>query len=67
MIIAGIYATFAVAQRKPEFYQTFFAQLQKVAYITVMIILHLILYSAAQLYDFHIFITSNLRYSAKLN
>ena len=30
----------------------------KVAYITAMIILHLILHSAVHIYDFHIFITS---------
>ena len=47
MIIAVIYATFAVAKRK------------QLAYITAMIILHLILHSAVHIYDFHIFKTSS--------
>ena len=54
MIIAVIYATFALAKRKPEKIQAC-----KLAYITAMIILHLILHSAVHRYDFHIFKTSS--------
>ena len=43
MIFAVIYVTFAA----------------KVAYITAMIILHLIIHSAVHIYDFHILITSS--------
>ena len=61
MIVAVLYATFAVAKRKPEKLQTIFFffflgflfATAKVAYIK-MIILHLILHSAVHIYDFHI-------------
>ena len=94
MIIAVIYATFAVAERKPEkgfrlvrdlnpwplrnrcsalpikLTSLFVLQRSrvwilykpataKVAYITAMIILCLILHSAVHIYDFHIFKTSS--------
>ena len=55
MIIAVIYATFAVAKRKPEKKKAFSGFLfaaALVAYITAMIILHLILHSAVHIYDF---------------
>ena len=44
-----IYATFAVAQRKPV----------RGAYITAMILLHIIIHSAVHIYHFHIFTTSS--------
>ena len=62
MIIAVIYATFAVAKRKPEKIQAC-----KVAYITAMIILHLILHSAVHIYDFHIFKTSSSSFQGVYN
>ena len=40
------------------FFSGFLFATAKVAYITAMIILHLILHSAVHIYDFHIFITS---------
>ena len=43
---------------KPDFFSGFLFATAKVAYITAMIILHLILHSAVHIYDFHIFITS---------
>ena len=43
---------------KPEmFFSGLLFATAKVAYITTMIILHLILHSAFQIYDFHIFKT----------
>ena len=46
---------------KPDFFfSVFLFATAKVAYITAMIILHLILHSAVQIYDFHIFKTSVL-------
>ena len=44
---------------KPEFFSGFLFAAAKVAYITAMIILHLILHSAVYIYDFYIFITSS--------
>ena len=41
-----------------NFFSGFLFATAKVAYITAMIILHLILHSAVQIYDFHIFKTS---------
>ena len=43
---------------KPEFSSGFLFTTGKVAYITAMIILHLILHCAVHIYDFHIFKTS---------
>ena len=44
---------------KPEFFSGFLFAAAKVAYITAMIILHLILHSSVYIYDFYIFITSS--------
>ena len=43
---------------KTELFSGFLCATAKVAYITAMIILHLILHSAVHIYDFHTFITS---------
>ena len=43
------------------FFSDFLFATAKVAYITAMIILHLILHSTVHIYDFHIFITSSFR------
>ena len=43
-----------------NFFQVFLFATGKVAYITAMIILHLILHSAVHIYGFHIFKTSLL-------
>ena len=43
---------------KPEFFSGFLFATAKVAYITPMIILHLILHSAVHIYGFRIFVTS---------
>ena len=43
---------------KTEFFSGFLFTTAKVAYITAMIILYLILHSAVRTYDFHIFLTS---------
>ena len=40
------------------FFQAFFSHVQKVAFLTVMIFFHLILYPEVHIYDFHIFTTS---------
>ena len=43
---------------KPEFFSGFLFATAKVAYLTAMIILHVILHSTFHIYDFHIFINS---------
>ena len=66
-IIAVIYAIFVVAKRKPEKKNSvrlagpvrFLFATAKVAYITAMIFLHIILYSSVHINDFHIFTTSS--------
>ena len=74
-IIAVIYAIFAVAKRKPEKKKSvrlvrpvrFLFATAKVAYITAMIFLHIILHSAVHIYDFRIFTTSSTFFSRVYN